>query len=39
LGYDTGKDENGKVHYHLNVRKHPLICTTCPIYKEKTKWN
>jgi hypothetical protein len=31
------KDKHGKVHYHLNVKKHPLICTACPTYKEKTK--
>jgi predicted transcriptional regulator len=25
----------GRKIYHLNVRKHPLICTSCPSYKPK----
>jgi hypothetical protein len=25
----------GKVIYHLNVKKHPLICTACPSYKPR----
>jgi predicted transcriptional regulator len=27
--------EEGKVVYHLNVKKHPLICTACPSYKPR----
>jgi transposase len=25
--------KEGKIVYHLNVKKHPLICTACPSYK------
>jgi len=27
--------EEGKTVYHLNVRKHPLICTACPGYERR----
>jgi transposase len=27
--------EEGEVVYHLNVKKHPLICTACPSYKPR----
>jgi hypothetical protein len=27
--------EEGKTVYHLNVRKHPLICTACPSYERR----
>ncbi len=25
----------GRKVYHLNVRKHPLVCTSCPTYKPR----
>jgi transposase-like protein len=31
------KDENGKVHYHLNVMKHRLHCVACPAYEPVSK--
>jgi transposase len=27
----------GRVIYHLNVRKHPLICTACPSYERRAE--
>jgi DNA repair exonuclease SbcCD ATPase subunit len=35
-GWDMREDvSGGRKIYHLNVRKHPLICTSCPTYKPK----
>jgi predicted transcriptional regulator len=35
-GWDMREDvRGGRKTYYLNVRKHPLVCTSCPTYKPK----
>ena len=35
-GWDMRGDvSGGRKIYYLNVRKHPLVCTSCPTYKPK----
>jgi transcriptional regulator with XRE-family HTH domain len=35
-GWDMREDvSGGRKVYYLNVRKHPLVCTSCPTYKPK----
>jgi predicted transcriptional regulator len=35
-GWDMREDvSEGRKIYHLNVRRHPLVCTSCPTYKPK----
>jgi predicted transcriptional regulator len=35
-GWDMREDvRGGRKIYYLNVRKHPLVCTSCPTYKPK----
>ena len=35
-GWDMREDvSGGRKVYYLNVRRHPLICTSCPTYKPK----